>query len=137
MSLARDEGYDVTSIGKLHFKSGEVDNGFTEEILPMHIVDGKGWVIGLLRENPPFYESAAELADEVGKGSSSYTDYDRAITEAAETWLQDLPVMTTLLWVLSHWSAHIILLSRQKSFMISTIQMKCRFLNRLRRFILN
>ena len=89
MSLARDEGYDVTSIGKLHFKSGEVDNGFTEEILPMHIVDGKGWVIGLLRENPPFYESAAELADEVGKGSSSYTDYDRAITEAAETWIKD------------------------------------------------
>ena len=89
MKIARDQGYNVTSIGKLHFKSGETDNGFTEEILPMHIVDGKGWVIGLLRDDPPFYESAAELAEEVGKGSSSYTDYDKAITSAAEDWIKD------------------------------------------------
>ena len=89
MHLARAQGYDVTSIGKLHFKSGDNDNGFTQEILPMHIVDGIGWPIGLLRENPPFYDSAAELADEVGRGSSHYTEYDKAITAAAETWIKD------------------------------------------------
>ncbi len=89
MQMTRDHGYNVTSIGKLHFKSGDVDNGFTEEILPMHIVDGTGWVIGLLRDDPPNYASSPELADEVGKGSSSYTDYDKAITSATEAWLKD------------------------------------------------
>ena len=87
MRQLRDAGKDVVSIGKLHFRSGDDDNGFTEEILPMHVVGGVGWAIGLLRENPPPYDSAAELAEDVGGGASSYTDYDRAITEAAENWL--------------------------------------------------
>lgn len=89
MRHLRDAGVEVTSIGKLHFRSGEVDNGFTKEILPMHVVGGVGWAVGLLRENPPEYTSAAELAQDVGAGSSTYTDYDLAITEAAENWLKD------------------------------------------------
>lgn len=87
MHELRDAGVEVVSIGKLHFRSGEDDNGFSEEILPMHVVGGIGWAIGLLRENAPDYDSAAELARDVGAGSSSYTDYDRTITEAAEIWL--------------------------------------------------
>jgi choline-sulfatase len=89
MHALRDAGVEVTSIGKLHFRSGEDDNGFSEEILPMHVVGGVGWPIGLLRENPPDYDGAAELARDVGVGDSSYTDYDRAITKAACEWLAD------------------------------------------------
>lgn len=89
MGHLRETGREVVSIGKLHFRSGEDDNGFSEEILPMHVVGGVGWAVGLLRENPPPYDSAAELAGDVGVGSSTYTDYDRAITDAAETWLGD------------------------------------------------
>ncbi len=87
MRQLREQGVDVTSIGKLHFRSGEDDNGFTEEIIPMHVVGGVGWTVGLLRENAPDYTSAAELAEDVGAGHSSYTDYDLAITGAAENWL--------------------------------------------------
>ena len=87
MHHLREQGIDVTSIGKLHFRSGEDDNGFSEEILPMHVVRGIGWPIGLLRDNPPAYEGAAELAADVGCGPSTYTDYDLAITAATETWL--------------------------------------------------
>ncbi|MFY0310020.1 sulfatase-like hydrolase/transferase [Leisingera sp. D0M16] len=89
MHQLREAGREVVSIGKLHFRSAEDDNGFSEEILPMHVVGGVGWAIGLLRENPPPYDSAAELAGDVGTGSSTYTDYDLAITDAAETWLAD------------------------------------------------
>ena len=89
MHVLRDGGVEVTSIGKLHFRSGDDDNGFSEEILPMHVVGGVGWAIGLLRENPPKYDGAAELARDVGVGASSYTDYDRAITTAAIDWLGD------------------------------------------------
>jgi len=87
MHRLRDSGVDVTSIGKLHFRSTKDDNGFSEEVMPMHVVGGVGWPVGLLRENPPDYDSAAELAEHVGAGESSYTDYDLAITAATEEWL--------------------------------------------------
>jgi len=89
MHTLRDAGREVVSIGKLHFRSRDDDNGFSQEILPMHVVGGVGWPVGLLRENPPPYGSAAELAGDVGPGRSSYTDYDRDITAMAETWLTD------------------------------------------------
>jgi len=89
MGALRATGREVVSIGKLHFRSGENDNGFSQEILPMHVVGGVGWAVGLLRENPPPYDSAAELAGDVGVGPSTYTDYDLAITDATDAWLRD------------------------------------------------
>ena len=89
MHHLRDAGYETTSIGKLHFHSGQIDNGFSREILPMHIVGERGWPIGLLREDPPKFDAAEELAREVGGGASSYTDYDRAITQATQDWLAE------------------------------------------------
>ena len=89
MHRVRQRGVPVTSIGKLHYRSSDDDNGFSEEILPMHVVGGVGWAIGLLRSNPPAYTAAAELAGDVGTGQSSYTNYDLEITAAAETWLKD------------------------------------------------
>ncbi|WP_293572658.1 sulfatase-like hydrolase/transferase [Phaeobacter sp.] len=89
MRHLRDQGVDVTSIGKLHFRSNQDDNGFTRELLPMHVVGGVGWAVGLLREDPPAYDAAAELAGDVGVGPSSYTDYDLDITQKAVDWLQD------------------------------------------------
>lgn len=83
----RDAGVDVTSIGKLHFRSRDDDTGFSAQILPMHVVGGVGWAIGLLRKNPPPYDVAAELAQDVGAGDSSYTRYDLDITAATEAWL--------------------------------------------------
>ena len=83
----RDADHDMASIGKLHFRSCEDDNGFSEEILPMHVVGGVGWMAALLREDPPAYGAAAELAADSGAGSSSYTDYDLAITTAATDWI--------------------------------------------------
>ncbi len=87
MRQLRDAGVKVTSIGKLHFRSSTDDNGFSEEILPMHVVDGVGWTVGLLREKLPDYPQAAELAADVGVGTSSYTQYDLDITAATEEWL--------------------------------------------------
>lgn len=88
MHQLRDQGVNVTSIGKLHFRSGEDDNGFSKEIIPMHVVGGVGWTVGLLREDPPEYTAASELAEDVGAGDSSYTDYDLEITSKAENWLK-------------------------------------------------
>lgn len=87
MHHLRDQGVETVSIGRLHFRSSEDDNGFSKEIVPMHVAGGVGWTVGLLRDPPPAYTAAAELAADVGVGDSTYTEYDRAITAAAEAWL--------------------------------------------------
>ena len=43
-------GHVATSIGKLHFRSADDNNGFTEEIMPLHVVDGVGDLLGLIRD---------------------------------------------------------------------------------------
>lgn len=91
MHHLRDGGRPVTSIGKLHFRSGDDDTGIAQEILPMHVVGGLGWTAGLLRHDPPTDFDTGELAAQIGAGETSYTAYDRAITAAAEDWLADRP----------------------------------------------
>ena len=61
--LLRERGHRVVSIGKLHFrgKPGD-DHGFSEEIIPMHVVDGIGDVKGLVREDIPRRKGYAKLA---------------------------------------------------------------------------
>ena len=50
MHRLRAQGHQVDSIGKLHFRSGEDDNGFGQEILPMYLAnEGRGWPQGLVR----------------------------------------------------------------------------------------
>lgn len=88
MHELRDRGLHVTSIGKLHFVGQGADHGFSEELLPMHVHEGRGWTAALLRKNPPPYTATQDLAAEVGAGDSSYTHYDREICECAVAWLQ-------------------------------------------------
>ena len=92
MHRLRDRGHTVVSVGKLHFRSSRDDNGFSEEILPMHLAnDGQGWPQGLLRNPLPGFEAAKELARDAGPGESSYTAYDREIAAAACAWLRRYP----------------------------------------------
>lgn len=58
MRQLRDAGKEVVSIGKLHFRSGHDDNGFTEEILPMHVVGGVGWAIAEAHLRAAFIQEA-------------------------------------------------------------------------------
>jgi choline-sulfatase len=84
----RDAGHEVTSIGKLHFRSADDDNGFTEEIMPLHINDGIGDPLGWLRDPLPVRKATLRLAKDAGRGPSSYQDYDEKITDAAVDWLK-------------------------------------------------
>lgn len=87
--LLRDRGHEVVSIGKLHFRSSDDDNGFSREILPMHVVEGKGDLIGLLRDPLAPRGHAKKLAATAGPGESTYTTYDRAIASEAQVWLRE------------------------------------------------
>ena len=83
------QGHHVVSIGKLHYASGDdvKRNGFDEEILPMHIVNGVGDLLGLIRDELPRRKGAANLGPEAGPGESDYTRYDRAIADETVKWL--------------------------------------------------
>jgi choline-sulfatase len=84
----REAGHEVVSIGKLHFRSADDDNGFSREIMPLHINDGIGDPMGWLRDPLPVRKATLRLAKDAGRGNSSYQDYDEQITDAAVDWLQ-------------------------------------------------
>ena len=97
----REAGHRVVSIGKLHFRAGGEDHGFSEEIVPMHIVEGKGDLMGLVRDNMPVRKGAYKMAGMAGPGESSYTFYDREIAARAQVWLHDeAPKWRDKPWVL-------------------------------------
>ena len=87
--VLRQAGHQAVSIGKLHFRGrpGD-DHGLSEEILPMHVIDGVGDIKGLVRENIPVRKGGDKMAKLAGPGESTYTRYDRKIGDAASDWLQ-------------------------------------------------
>lgn len=85
----RERSHDVVSIGKLHFRKPDEDHGFTSEIIPMHIIEGKGDLMGLVRSELPVRKGAYKMAHYAGPGESQYTFYDREITARAQVWLRE------------------------------------------------
>ena len=61
----RDAGHAAVSIGKLHFRSQDDDNGFSEEVMPLHVIDGIGDLTGMISRR---HEAAQGVAD-AGRGS--------------------------------------------------------------------
>lgn len=99
----REQGHQVASVGKLHYRSGENDNGFSEEILPLHILEGKGAVIALLRATPqgmPQRSGHGKIYDKSGVGHADYQDFDQEITAAAIAWLEQNGKAKGKPWVL-------------------------------------
>jgi choline-sulfatase len=85
----RDTGHRVVSIGKLHFRSDDDDCGFSQSIVPMQVVEGKGDLLGLIRDDLPVRGAAYKMARLAGPGESPYTQYDREIAARAQVWLHD------------------------------------------------
>ena len=85
----RERGHHVAAIGKLHYQEPNPEvNGFDEEILPMHIVNGVGDLLGLIRDELPRRPGSLKLGPEAGPGESEYTRYDRSIADETVKWLK-------------------------------------------------
>ncbi|MEO7243418.1 MAG: sulfatase-like hydrolase/transferase [Variovorax sp.] len=82
-------GHRVDSVGKLHFRSTEDENGYGRELIPMHVLDGVGDLQGLLRRPPPKRPGVRLLADKAGAGQSSYARYDDDILGHSNAWLRE------------------------------------------------
>ncbi|MHA1153763.1 MAG: sulfatase-like hydrolase/transferase [Alphaproteobacteria bacterium] len=81
------EGHEVVSVGKLHYRSRDDNNGFSREIMPLHVRDGVGFVYGLLRRERHAFDTE-HFAHEIGPGDDEYTDFDRRVCEHAVAWLK-------------------------------------------------
>ncbi|NQZ58427.1 MAG: sulfatase-like hydrolase/transferase [Lentisphaeraceae bacterium] len=84
----QDTGHEVVSLGKLHFRSTDDDNGFSEEILPLHVLNGVGDILGSMRKERPPRDCHHTMASDIGPGKTSYQQYDLDVTTAACEWLE-------------------------------------------------
>ncbi|MDB9915935.1 sulfatase-like hydrolase/transferase, partial [Alphaproteobacteria bacterium] len=78
---------DSVSIGKLHFLDDQAPTGFSQQINPLNVVGGIGDLLGLIRQELPVRKGAANYAKDVGSGETSYSNYDKQITEDAQSWI--------------------------------------------------
>lgn len=88
--VLQEHGIRVESIGKLHFRNAEDPVGFDVEHLPMHVLGGHGMVWASIRDPfRPRPDGPRMLGEYIGPGDSSYTRYDRSVTQRAVQWLAD------------------------------------------------
>jgi len=85
--ILNKHGHEAVSIGKLHYKNEKVSTGFSNQLQPMHVINGVGDIRGSIRENPLPREGARKYIDEAGIGTSSYQKYDIKTTQKAIDWL--------------------------------------------------
>ena len=79
----------VVSIGKLHYRNESDPTGFDQQIMPMHVVDGAGDVLGSVRDPLPVRDKCRTLSEQLGAGETPYIKYDRSIAEGAVKWLNE------------------------------------------------
>lgn len=96
----REAGHEAVSIGKLHFRSADDDNGFTDEQIPLHVIDGIGDLTGMIRDDMPARKVSLLLAEEAGPGDSDYQMYDDMITANAIEWIKRKGTKQRKPWVL-------------------------------------
>ena len=84
-----EQGHQVTTIGKLHYRAPEDPTGFPDQRLPMHVIKGGGDPYGLLRDAMPPLPSMKQQVLKAAPGESEYTRYDRAVCVEAVHWLHE------------------------------------------------
>ena len=82
------QGFRVKSIGKLHFRSRDDDNGFVNSHQAMYVVDGIGDLLSAIRDDAPQRNSRPGI-EAAGPGKSSYQGYDAHIADQACLWLAE------------------------------------------------
>ena len=93
-------GHLVTTIGKLHYRKVGDPSGFTDQRLPMHVLDGVGDLYGLLRGGMPVRATSRHHVIDVKEGESEYTRYDQAIAAEAVRWLKQEGTSQAKPWAL-------------------------------------
>ena len=84
-----DHNIDCVSVGKLHYRNATDPVGLSEQINPMHVIDGVGDLVGMIRDGTVVRTAARKYYENAGEGDSTYQRYDVETAERAGTWLRD------------------------------------------------
>lgn len=84
----QEAGHHVDSIGKLHYRSNNDDQGFKNEIDAMYVAEGIGEIISCLREKTPDRQGRGGILN-AGPGDSHYLQYDARTATNTCQWLTD------------------------------------------------
>ena len=85
----QQNGHRVVSIGKLHYRNDTDGTGFDEQIVPMHVVNGQGDIMGAVRDELPVRVKCRQFSEEIGPGESMYTEYDTKIVSHTIDWFKN------------------------------------------------
>ena len=86
----QEAGIRCESIGKLHYRSPNDDNGLDAMHMPMMVKGGVGMVWASVRDEADRVISHRRmLGERVGPGISDYYRYDGAITARARRWIRE------------------------------------------------
>ena len=87
--MLQKEKISVESIGKLHYRAQDDDDGFDYKHIPMMVNKGVGMVWGSIRrEHERITRDERMLGEYIGPGTSNYTDYDEAVVKETINWLE-------------------------------------------------
>ena len=80
-------GYQVTTIGKLHFRDPSDDTGFPDQRITLHVKDGIGDLYGSLRETTITKPNLPKFVRDAASGESAYSKYDAEIALLSKEFL--------------------------------------------------
>lgn len=88
--ILHNNGYEATTIGKLHFKDESEKSGFYNQIIPMHATKGGvGEPSQCLRNNAVLKPQQRQGLLNAGAGESDYCIYDKKVAESAVAFLKE------------------------------------------------
>lgn len=82
-----EEGYPVTTIGKLHYKNASPETGFLDQRIPLNIKNEVGDVYGAIRDKEITRYQFRDALLQAGAGESDYITYDREVARRAAEYL--------------------------------------------------
>lgn len=84
-----EAGHECVSIGKLHYRNETDPTGFSKQITPMHVINGLGDLVGMIRTDPPVRLGARKYIEDAGEGRTAYQEYDETTAKLAAEWLSE------------------------------------------------
>lgn len=94
------QGFPVATVGKLHYRAVDDPTGFSDQRLPMHVLDGVGDVYGLLRADMPVRPESRRHVLDAHAGDSEYLRYDRATARESARFLREEAADRGMPWAL-------------------------------------
>lgn len=83
-----EQGFSVTTIGKLHYKGEMPETGFIDQRIPLNMKNGVGDVYGSIRNKQITRYQFRDAIEQACVGESDYIRYDRAIARQAAEYLK-------------------------------------------------